>query len=396
MVTAALLLLCSAVAVLIKLVGCASALWYRAVRFPALRGRMAADFRPHVRIFMACKGIEEGLDTNLESIIAQDYPAFDLVCCTESGDDPAVAVIDEMRRRYPDRIELVVAGPASASSQKNHNLLASIGEHPNAEVYLFCDAKIRPAADWLERMVEPLSLPRIVGVTASCSSARYSHWHLPHLLQSLLAGWQTVALLGFVGGMWGASMAFRRSDFERLEIARLWSTSLCDDTALFNRLLREGRGSMLTAIDASARAGYSIDSLREAWAWAVRQCCFVRYCLPRYWLPMVAVSGVGAATMLWPFALAVVSANSIWWRAALIGSGLAILSSALNAAAKALSASPVPWIRFLMVVPLWDLLWFSLTAAAGLRRTVAWRGIRYRIDRRGRVFSVERNPAPRG
>ena len=165
-------------AFLIKAIAFCQSWWYYLRGYPRLRQQMDPSFRPSVKVYLPCKGVETGFGENLDALATQDYPSYELICVTESDRDPAVAAIEEAQARHPGRIRRVVAGLATRCGQKNHNLLAAIDAHGDAEVYLFCDAKVRPAPDWMARMVEPFSLTdrRILGVTAMCSGGRFSDW----------------------------------------------------------------------------------------------------------------------------------------------------------------------------------------------------------------------------
>ena len=56
------------------------------------------DFPP-VSVLKPVCGLEPMLAENLESFFQQDYPAFELIFGARSPDDPAIAVINELRDR---------------------------------------------------------------------------------------------------------------------------------------------------------------------------------------------------------------------------------------------------------------------------------------------------------
>ena len=375
-----------------KLVACGQAAWYRHVRYPGLRRRMDRLDRPSVRIFVPCHGMTEELAGNLDAIAGQEYEPFDVVCVTEAADDPATVAIEQACARHPGLFRRVVAGAATSCSQKNYNLLAAIRGHRDAEVYLFCDAKVRPRRDWVARMVEPFTLQRPpVVVSALCSGGRYRGWSLPHVLQQQVACWQSVSLMSFVGGVWGASMAIRRADFERLGVEGLWSRTIVDDTTLFQRLIAdEGRSAMFASLDARPEPGYDMESMGGFLEWGVRQLQYVHHCLPRYRLPM-SLRNLGALLGLaWPPALALAPPGSEWHAVGMLSLGLFAADTILNLAAKPITALPLPWRWHLLAAPFWEAQWAVLTAAAVLRRKLDWRGVRYRVDRAGNVTAIRR------
>ena len=74
----------------------------------------------------------------------------------DAADDPAIRIVDELRATVPTRI--VIAGPATDSGQKVHNLRVAVNEiDPQSEVLVFVDTDARPAKDWLRKLVAPLA-----------------------------------------------------------------------------------------------------------------------------------------------------------------------------------------------------------------------------------------------
>lgn len=378
---------------LLKLAATAQAWWYRLVAYPRLRRQMDPSYRPTVSVYLPCKGLEPGFDENLDALADLDYPCYDVVCVTEAADDPAVAAIEAAQARHPGRFLHVVAGLATRCGQKNHNLLAAIAAHGGADVYLFCDAKVRPARDWIQRMVEPFSVPggKVLGVTAMCSGGRFPDWRLPHMLQQQVATWQSIALTSFIGGVWGSSMALRRVEWERLGLRDIWAGTIVDDVTTFSRLLKEGRGSMFAALDAYPNPGYSMRTVAQAYDWGVRQSLYVRYCLPQYWVPTLLENVIGLAAVLWPVALLTSEPGTAWRLLGLVSLGFYVPCLLMNLTIKIPAGIDLPWPRFLALAPLWDVIWMVLSLSASQEDGVAWRGIQYDLDRDGRVLSITRD-----
>jgi len=379
--------------VLVKFIGIVQVWWFRYREYPRLRRQMDPSFRPLVHVFLPCKGSEPGFDENLDALATLDYPDYQVVCITESEDDDAVGAIEAAMVRHPGRFERVVAGIATRCGQKNHNLLAAIDAHGDAEIYLFCDAKVRPDTDWIVRMVEPFSLKRkrpILSVTAVCSGGRFSDWRLPHMFQQQVATWQTVALACYVGGVWGSSMAFRRKDWESLGLREIWAETIVDDVTTSSRLFREGPGRMFAALDAHPNPGYSMSTMAQAFDWGVRQNIYVRYCLPQYWVPTLFQNVLGIATFAWPLAF-VAESGTTWHLFGLVSLAAFLPCLIANVTMKPVAGIELPWGRFLLLAPLWDVIWMVLTLAASQEDGVAWRGIHYDLDAYGRVLSITRD-----
>src|SRR5438132_13187013 len=80
------------------------------------------EFTPFVSVFVPCRGLDDGLQENIDAILAQDYPAFEVIFVSDRADDPAFVVVEEARRAFEmdkgPSIRVAVAGPATDSGQK--------------------------------------------------------------------------------------------------------------------------------------------------------------------------------------------------------------------------------------------------------------------------------------
>ncbi len=82
--------------------------------------------------------------------------------------DQACRPIRRLMQEHP-RVDarLIVAGTATDSGQKVHNLLSATADLPNEVSFLaFADSDARPPADWLRQLVGRLDSPGVVAATA--------------------------------------------------------------------------------------------------------------------------------------------------------------------------------------------------------------------------------------
>ncbi len=47
------------------------------------------DFAPPLTVVMPCKGLDPGFDANISSMLAQDYPDYEVLFVTATQSDPA-------------------------------------------------------------------------------------------------------------------------------------------------------------------------------------------------------------------------------------------------------------------------------------------------------------------
>ncbi|MCA9642446.1 MAG: glycosyltransferase, partial [Myxococcales bacterium] len=71
---------------------------------------------PAVSVLKPLCGADAGLEKNLETFFLQDHPDFELVFGVEDTADPALLVVDTLRKRYPQvHVQVVVHGPSVVS-----------------------------------------------------------------------------------------------------------------------------------------------------------------------------------------------------------------------------------------------------------------------------------------
>src|SRR6267143_1713498 len=128
------------------------------------------EFTPFVTVFVPCRGIDDGLTQNITAIFAQDYPQFEIIFVSDRADDPALKVIEEARRSFKKQfgpmMRIVIAGPATDSGQKVHNLRVAVAEaDQRTEVFAFVDTDARPHKLWLRSLIAPLQDHRVGATT---------------------------------------------------------------------------------------------------------------------------------------------------------------------------------------------------------------------------------------
>jgi ceramide glucosyltransferase len=65
------------------------------------RACRAASAFPPISILKPLSGLDEGLEENLRSYFAQDYPNFEILCAVRHPADPAAGVVEKLRLDYP-------------------------------------------------------------------------------------------------------------------------------------------------------------------------------------------------------------------------------------------------------------------------------------------------------
>jgi len=333
--------------------------------------RPKSDWRPRVVVFCPCRGIDEGFDKNIASILKQDYARLRIVFIVDSGADSALPVL----KRF--NATVLTAGPATARGQKVHNLIHAV-EHAagDAEVFVFCDADARFPENWITNLIAPLESDSIAVATGYRWYAAETG-SLPSLLRS---AWNAAAvtMLGDHSRnfAWGGSMALRRGVFEKIGVRHSWEGAVSDDYAV---TLAARRANLRIAfVPECLIPSYGDTTWSDLLEFTTRQLRITRVYEPRMWR-MAFFSQTVFNIALWGGLL-------LPWPFLLVTPGLYFLAGIksymrYNAVRNVLPESALSKHRwsYILLAPLTALLFEYNLVGSALTRNIKWRQIRYRL-----------------
>jgi ceramide glucosyltransferase len=389
------------------------------VRFLAyVRRELSAKrpiFTPYASIVAPCRGLDYGLRENLDALFRQNYLAYEIIFVTDNRDDPSLRVVEEARSHWrracaveTSAVEasvvetrVVIAGAATESGQKVHNLCAAIEQaDARSEVFVFVDTDARPQPFWLSSLVSPLVDERLGATTGY-------RWFFPvrgGFASHLRSVWNAsiASALGERGDRnfcWGGSTAIRRKIFGELEMLKQWRGTLSDDFALM-RALRHAR-LPIHFVPACLTASLEDCGFRELLEFTTRQLKITRVYASSFWKAVLAGSllftlvffggllliitrlalglsyAVPLALIIVIYALGVGKA-ALRWRA--ISLPLAAYRAELR---KGLRAQLLLW-------PLASVLYLYNALAAACSRRIRWRGITYELKSPTETVIIDR------
>ncbi len=209
------------------------------------RNARPAQNLPPVSILKPLKGIDPEIYQSFRSHCLQDYPEYEIIFGVSDPNDPAIASVKALQQEFPQhKIQFLVCPQILGANVKVSNLVQML---PVAryEHLIVNDSDIRVEADYLQRVVAPLSDPQLGLVT--CLYRGVAAQTLGSRLESLgistdfSAG--VLAARQLEGGIrfgLGSTLAFRRSDLERIGGFRPIVDHLADDYELGARLAALG------------------------------------------------------------------------------------------------------------------------------------------------------------
>jgi ceramide glucosyltransferase len=357
-------------------------------------GSAPSAYAPRASVVAPCRGLDQGLRENIAALFQQDYPSYEIIFVSDQRGDPALAVVEEVRRQfsgaqYP-QTRVVIAGQARESSQKIHNLIAAVREAEAAsEVLVFVDTDARPASGWLRSLVAPLADEGVGAATGY-------RWFVPvgaPLASRLRAAWNA-SIASALGGdreknfCWGGSTAIRRATFDRLGMIEGWRGALSDDFALTRAL--HHAGLPIHFVPACLTASLEDCTFKGLLEFTTRQLKITRVYAAHLWKAVLisglifvptffggmALTGARAAlglTYKWPLALLmVIYTLGVWkawlrWRAVQL-----VLTSHRSLLRRDAFAQLFLW-------PLATLIFLYNSLAAAFSRRINWRGITYEL-----------------
>jgi cellulose synthase/poly-beta-1,6-N-acetylglucosamine synthase-like glycosyltransferase len=353
-----------------------------------------ALYLPFASVFVPCRGMDQGLRLNLLALFRQHYPAYELVFVSDRAEDPALEIARQLSRELEGetvaRARFVVAGPATDSGQKVHNLRAAVaGADPSSEVFVFVDTDARARADWLRALVAPLA-------DEAAGAATGYRWFLSAgggPASQLRSVWNASIASALGANMksnfcWGGSTAVRRETFERLGMSERWRGTVSDDYALTRAL--QAAGLPIRFVPACLNASVEDCTLGELFEFTTRQLKITRVYARQLWafvlvtnLLFVAVFFGGLALAGWraavglPFVWPLVLVSVIFllglWKAFFRLRAVALVLEEHHGRLRA-----GVWAH-LLLWPLTAALFLYNAVAAALSRRIVWRGIGYEL-----------------
>jgi hypothetical protein len=384
----------AAFVLLSALISIASAAYYlRSLRFPAHAPSAA------VTAIMPATGPLPNLEGLIANLSRQSLPPRRLIIAVEAQNDPAYARVRSVQATtITPHIDLIVAGVADKSGQKNANILAALKELGPADEYvLLMDADIRPLPWYVASLIEPLA----AGRRDLVNGYRWLTPVRPTVFATLIAAIdRRLAVLPRPREtrlIWGGSIAVTPRARAALDLPTTLAGQVLDDLPIGAKAAAKG---LNVGARSCARAPTPIESdPRRLFAFARRQMQFVRIYLPGLWwvASLLAVVDLCARLTLLTAALAAAPRFSAALAALLGVAALDLLSAELrlHASRRLGVADDVAFkmlnrLFALTILPL-PVTWTAILFASFPTSRIAWAHVRYRVDSKGRVLQVERD-----
>jgi ceramide glucosyltransferase len=335
----------------------------------------ASKALPPISILKPLKGSDPEIYECFRSHCLQDYSDYEIVFGVSDPNDPAIESVKELQAEFPGRrIQLVVSPKILGANVKVSNL-AQMLPCATYDHLIVNDSDIRVPPDYLQRVIAPLADPRVGMVTclyrgvasATLGSRLESLGISTDFCPSVLAARQVEGEIRF--GL-GSTLAFRRSELEKIGGFASFVDYLADDYELGKRIAELGFTVRLS--DVVVETFLPSYSLRQFFAHQLRWARGVRDARAGGYAGLVFTFG-----LMWALLAVAASRAALWSAIAFAVVLLLRYAVALVVGKSILQDRQI--LKYAWLIPLRDLSAVTIWIVSLGGHTVTWRGDRFRL-----------------
>ncbi|MEP7149866.1 MAG: glycosyltransferase family 2 protein, partial [Acidobacteriota bacterium] len=348
------------------------------------------DYAPFATVFAPCRGIDQGMLENLDALLSQNYPAYEVVFIVDENSDEATSLIESAWREARRQVKLVVAPKATDASQKVTNLREGIAfADEDSKVFVFVDSDSRPSPEWLRNLIAPLIDERVGAATGY-------RWFIStnETFAAEMRNMWNASIASALGPdrktnfCWGGSTAVRRDVFEQLDIREKWCGTLSDDFTLTHAV--KDAGLEIHFVPQALTPSIENCSVRELFEFTTRQMKITRVYAPKLWMMSFVGSGLFCVVMLSSLLIVMLSSRNDLTVAVAMFTLIAVTFFSIAKSLLRMKAVKLVLPQYagklrrqvLPQITLWSLapaLFFYNSFAALLSRRIDWRGTIYEM-----------------
>ena len=342
----------------------------------APKSEPAAAALPAMTVLKPLHGAEPHLEDNLATFFTQDYKEpFQLVFGIQDEADPAIAVVERLRARYPAvSAALVVDGRRHGSNAKISNLI-NMETAARHDVLILSDSDIAVPSDYLGRVAAALEPDRVGAVTLLytgwAGAGLGSRFCAMGIDYQFLPNAVTSVVLNLAEPCFGSTIALKRAVLDEIGGLRAFANFLADDYEI-GRAVR-AKGYHIAIPRLAVRHACNEQDLRE---WLAHELRWART------LRVVAPAGHTCSIVTHVIPLALL--GTILTGFALFAIACLITTLAARAVLKwridrlyGCDGGP------LWLLPVRDVLSFGIFLMSLFGGSVEWRGNRMRVEQNG-------------
>jgi len=268
---------------------------------------------PRVSIVLAARNEGTTLGAAVPTMLALDYPEFELIAVNDRSEDDTGAVLDQLAAANP-RLRVVHVRELPAGWLGKNHALHTGAAQATSDWILFTDADIHFTPDALRRAVAYARAQAIDHLAAIPRLTERGHWlgicvnAFGYSFNTAVRPWRIPDPRSRSFGGVGAFNLVRTTTYRKLhghEPVRLRP----DDDMKLGKLMKAGGSSELVLGEGAVSVEW-YDSVRALVHGLTKNAYAVAEY--RFWAPPLAVAGLGVG-YLWPVAALFVTSGPAWW-----------------------------------------------------------------------------------
>ena len=330
-----------------------------------------------ISILKPLSGTDEGLEENLRSFFTLDYPDYEILMAVQRRDDPAVTIVESLRREYPfvpSRLLIVGEPPYANAKVFSLDRMMAAARH---DVLVMSDSDIRVSPDMLRVVAAEFQDPELGVATcpyrAVAGRSFWSQLEAVGMNTEFLGGVLVARMLEGMKFAVGPTIVARKQALHEVGGFDRLKDYLAEDFVMGKFAVEAGWKVSLSSYVVEHRIGS--ETLAANAAHRLRWARSTRRSRPAGYLGQLFTNPL-------PLALLLVLVRPEWWP---VLAGTVVIR---GLAAYATSGSILNCTRYWWLVPVQDLLSFVFWFAGFFGNTIIWRGKMYYLQADGTFVLV--------
>jgi ceramide glucosyltransferase len=331
-------------------------------------------FTPPISNLKPVRGLDPEAYENFASFCKQDYPEYEVIFCIGDDNDPALPVIEQIKRDFPDCRIRVLFGSGRVAANDKVAKLARMSSEAAYEHLVISDSDVRVRPDYLRQVIAPMADPKIGAVTCLYVSLGDKTFiedlQTVGMISDFYAGLLVARELDGVKFALGPTIATTRTQLAGFGGYAAIENRPGDDLLVGRLIAEQGYTNELLSYAVETVSDYHSmhDLLQKRMRWLV----VMRHMRPAGHLGLIFTHGLA-------WSLAAIAFSPTW---ATAGTFLGLYLLFRFAMLWKIGISGLKqknlWSKFHLVVA-WDAFAFGLWMASFLKNTIRWRGGNYYI-----------------
>lgn len=121
---------------------------------------------PPISILKPVRGVDRDAYENFASMCGLDYPEYEILFGISEADDPAILLVERLRREFPDKSIRLIVGINQLGASHKTNSLCRLVKEARYDLLVINDSDVRVERDYLKDILVGFADPRVAVVTA--------------------------------------------------------------------------------------------------------------------------------------------------------------------------------------------------------------------------------------